>query len=400
MKEKFKKGMALVLATAMLIPSAVSAQSAAKQPDIFDEMNKNIPTVGRIKIDGDVTLLEETGRQITEKIDKYSSTTYDEEKPYKTTFSGDIGFFTSKGTDMGNKDDMDLMYKFNIKSQSPKINKVLAYKNITNGSVYVRGDKMYVPSQIVLASLKSRIDEAKEGYDLSDEYDLQEYRDLGYHKYEKAYNDIIKGGYKYVLINSSNIPTSKDNQTIDRKQLETDMDKFMDRMEKEIYKDYKAVTPYTLNKNSANIVINKQQFINEIVNFVDYTVQRLDKIVQIFVDCFSKSISQFGKSEEVNEMKNSIKTNTEDNKEVIQTVRSWLEEALKDVEFNLNYNVQCVNSEKRIYKTELKLNIAIPTGESINLRITAGQQSESNMKLATVPNKAYDITKLISNFSI
>lgn len=38
MKEKFKKGMALVLATAMLIPSAVSAQTAVDKGNILKDM--------------------------------------------------------------------------------------------------------------------------------------------------------------------------------------------------------------------------------------------------------------------------------------------------------------------------------------------------------------------------
>lgn len=38
MKEKFKKGMALVLATAMLLPTAVSAQTATNKGNILKDM--------------------------------------------------------------------------------------------------------------------------------------------------------------------------------------------------------------------------------------------------------------------------------------------------------------------------------------------------------------------------
>ena len=52
MKEKFKKGMALVLATAMLIPSAVSAQTAVNRGNILKDMETKRPSVGIIKIEG------------------------------------------------------------------------------------------------------------------------------------------------------------------------------------------------------------------------------------------------------------------------------------------------------------------------------------------------------------
>lgn len=83
MKEKFKKGMALVLATAMLIPSAVSAQTAVNRGNILKDMETKRPSVGIIKIEGDITYTKDTENKIKQKVGADTPNKQDN-KLYKT----------------------------------------------------------------------------------------------------------------------------------------------------------------------------------------------------------------------------------------------------------------------------------------------------------------------------
>lgn len=67
MKEKFKKGMALILAMTMLIPSTVSAQTVTNKGNIFKDMETKGPSTGVIKIEGDITYSKDTKNKIKQK---------------------------------------------------------------------------------------------------------------------------------------------------------------------------------------------------------------------------------------------------------------------------------------------------------------------------------------------
>lgn len=386
MKYKLKRGLILVLAASMLIPSAVSAQIATNKGNIFDEMNKNESVVGKIQIEGDITSLE------LEEIAGYNEKNeeiYDDELvPRKTKFNGSIVYFSPTKEGLKGNGDLDLKYDFKVNSEIYDINKELNGGNLTKGEFHVRGNRVYIPSALALKSLEKVIEDKEfAGEDIT--------------KYKKAYNSIKNNGNKYVQFDYTKPIKSKDtNKTIDQKQLEVELEKFADRMEKEIYKDYKLATPHTLTKDAANITLNKDQVINEIVHFVDYTLQRLDRIIQIFMDCFGKTINQIGKSEDINDIKSEITLTPEERSQLLGSIKEKLNYMFEDVKFNLNYNVKCVNPEKKIYLTTMNLNISLPDKQALNLEITAGQQANPGIKLMQLNRNAYDITSIVDDLDI
>ena len=189
MKEKFKKGMALVLTTAMLIPSAVSAQTAVNNGNILKDMETKRPFTGIIKIEGDITYNENTKNTIKQKVGtETSNNQYN--KLYKTSFGGKINYVSEGKKDESDKMFADAKYKFDVKSNDPEIlAKYNKSKVFQEGKMYMRGYDVFVPSEFALMSFENAIKESKE-----ERKDPQ--------RLTKAYNDIKNGGYKYVKFKS------------------------------------------------------------------------------------------------------------------------------------------------------------------------------------------------------
>lgn len=390
MKEKFKKGMALVLATAMLIPSAVSAQTAPNKGDIFKEMETKGPSAGVIKIEGDITYSKDTKNKIKQKVGTDTPNKQDS-KLYKTSFDSKINYVSDGKKDNSDKVFADAKYKLNVKSNDPEIlAKYNRSKVFQEGKMYMRGYDVFVPAEFALLSFENAIkDSKKEGKNPQ--------------RLIKAYNDIRNGGYKYVKFKSQETEEFKksakkaQNSKIDEEQLKKETKVFADELENTIYKDYKTTVPYKLTSEEYNVTVNKDQLINEIVNFVDYTLQRIEKIIDLFIKTYSKSINQSGMKDKVNETKAEFKLDPNDKKEMLESVKNGLNEALKDVKFNMSYNVRCIDKSKNLYFTDFKINIAVKTGEGINLRVRSAKQDSGRIKLENIDGKIYDMTSVMKD---
>lgn len=390
MKEKFKKGMALVLATAMLIPSAVSAQTAPNKGDIFKEMETKGPSAGVIKIEGDITYSKDTKNKIKQKVGTDTPNKQDS-KLYKTSFDSKINYVSDGKKDNSDKVFADAKYKLDVKSNDPEIlAKYNRSKVFQEGKMYIRGYDVFVPAEFALLSFENAIkDSKKEGKNPQ--------------RLIKAYNDIRNGGYKYVKFKSQETEEFKksakkaQNSKIDEEQLKKETKVFADELENTIYKDYKTTVPYKLTSEEYNVTVNKDQLINEIVNFVDYTLQRIEKIIDLFIKTYSKSINQSGMKDKVNETKAEFKLDPNDKKEMLESVKNGLNEALKDVKFNMSYNVRCIDKSKNLYFTDFKINIAVKTGEGINLRVRSAKQDSGRIKLENIDGKIYDMTSVMKD---
>lgn len=390
MKEKFKKGMALVLATAMLIPSAVSAQTAPNKGDIFKEMETKGPSAGVIKIEGDITYSKDTKNKIKQKVGTDTPNKQDS-KLYKTSFDGKINYVSDGKKDNSDKVFADAKYKLDVKSNDPEIlAKYNRSKVFQEGKMYMRGYDVFVPAEFALLSFENAIkDSKKEGKNPQ--------------RLIKAYNDIRNGGYKYVKFKSQETEEFKksakkaQNSKIDEEQLKKETKVFADELENTIYKDYKTTVPYKLTFDEYNVIVNKDQLINEIVNFVDYTLQRIEKIIDLFIKTYSKSINQSGMKDKVNETRAEFQLDPNDKKEMLESVKTGLNEALKDVKFNMSYNVRCIDKSKNLYFTDFKINIAVKTGEGINLRIRSAKQDSGSIKLENIDGKIYDMTSVMKD---
>lgn len=389
MKEKFKKGMALVLVTAMLIPSAVSAQTVTNKGDIFKEMETKGPSVGIIKIEGDISYTRDTENKIKQKVGTDTPNKQDN-KLYKTSFNGKINYVSDGKKDDSDKIFADAKYQLDVKSNDPEIlAKYNKSKVFQEGKMYMRGYDVLVPAEFALLSFENAIKESKkEGKDPQ--------------RLIKSYNDIKNGGYKYIKFKSQETEevkksAKKAQNNIDEEQLKKETKVFADELEKTIYKDYKTTVPYQLTSDEYNVTVNKDQLINEISNFVDYTLQKLEKIIDLFVKTYSKSINQSGMKDKVNETKAEFKLNPNDKKEMLESIKNGLNEALKDVKFNMSYNVRCIDKSKNLYFTDFKINIAVKTGEGINLRVRSAKQDSGSIKLENIDGKIYDMTSVMKD---
>lgn len=390
MKEKFKKGMALVLATAMLIPSAVSAQTAVDKGNILKDMETKGPSAGVIKIEGDITYSKDTKNKIKQKVGTDTPNKQDS-KLYKTSFDGKINYVSEGKKDESDKIFADAKYKLDVKSNDPEIlAKYNRSKVFQEGKMYMRGYDVFVPAEFALLSFENSIKESKkEGKNPQ--------------RLIKAYNDIRNGGYKYVKFKSQETKEFKksaknaQNNKIDEEQLKRETKVFADELESTIYKDYKTTVPYKLTSDEYNVIVNKDQLINEIVNFVDYTLQRIEKIIDLFIKTYSKSINQSGMKDKVNETRAEFQLDPNDKKEMLESVKTGLNEALKDVKFNMSYNVRCIDKSKNLYFTDFKINIAVKTGEGINLRIISAKQDSGSIKLENIDGKIYDMTSVMKD---
>ncbi len=398
MKEKFKKGMALVLATAMLIPSAVSAQTAVNRGNILKDMETKRPSVGIIKIEGDITYTEDTENKIKQKVGADTPNKQDN-KLYKTSFDGKINYVSDGKKDNSDKVFADAKYKLDVKSNDPDIlAKYNKSKVFQEGKMYMRGYDVFVPAEFALLSFENAIKESKkEGKNPQ--------------RLIKAYNDIRNGGYKYVKFKSQETEEVKKSQeteevkksakrvqnNIDEEQLKKETKVFADELENTIYKDYKTTVPYKLTSDEYNITVNKEQLINEIVHFADYTLQKIEKIINLFANTYSKSINQSGMKDRVNEVKSEFKIDANQRKEMIDNLRATLNDALKDVKFNMSYNVKSIDKSKNLIFADFKINIALKSGEGINLRIRSAKQDSGSIKLENIDGKIYDITSVMKD---
>ncbi len=389
MKEKFKKGMALVLATAMLIPSAVSAQTAVNRGNILKDMETKRPSVGIIKIEGDITYTKDTENKIKQKVGADTPNKQDN-KLYKTSFDGKINYVSDGKKDNSDKVFADAKYKLDVKSNDPEIlAKYNRSKVFQEGKMYMRGYDVFVPAEFVLLSFENAIKESKE-----EGKDPQ--------RLIKAYNDIKNGGYKYVKFKSQETEevkksAKKAQNNIDEEQLKKETKVFADELEKTIYKDYGTTVPYKLTSDEYNVTVNKEQLINEIVHFADYTLQKIEKIINLFVNTYSKSINQSGMKDRVNEVKSEFKIDANQRKEMIDNLRATLNEALKDVKFNMSYNVKSIDKSKNLIFADFKINIALKSGEGINLRIRSAKQDSNTVKLENIDGKIYDMTSVMKD---
>lgn len=390
MKEKFKKGMALVLATAMLIPSAVSAQTAVNRGNILKDMETKRPSVGIIKIEGDITYTKDTENKIKQKVGADTPNKQDN-KLYKTSFDGKINYVSEGKKDESDKIFADAKYKLDVKSNDPEIlAKYNRSKVFQEGKMYMRGYDVFVPAEFALLSFENAIkDSKKEGKNPQ--------------RLIKAYNDIRNGGYKYVKFKSQETEEFKfsakkaQNSKIDEEQLKKETKAFADELENTIYKDYKTTVPYKLTSDEYNITVNKEQLINEIVHFADYTLQKIEKIINLFANTYSKSINQSGMKDRVNEVKSEFKIDANQRKEMIDNLRATLNDALKDVKFNMSYNVKSIDKSKNLIFADFKINIALKSGEGINLRIRSAKQDSGSIKLENIDGKIYDITSVMKD---
>lgn len=389
MKEKFKKGMALVLATAMLIPSAVSAQSAVNRGNILKDMETKRPSVGIIKIEGDITYTKDTENKIKQKVGADTPNKQDN-KLYKTSFDGKINYVSDGKKDNSDKVFADAKYKLDVKSNNPDIlAKYNKSKVFQEGKMYMRGYDVFVPAEFALLSFENAIKESKkEGKNPQ--------------RLIKAYNDIRNGGYKYVKFKSQETEEVKKSakkvqNNIDEEQLKKETKVFADELENTIYKDYKTTVPYKLTSDEYNITVNKEQLINEIVHFVDYTLQKIEKIINLFANTYSKSINQSGMKDRVNEVKSEFKIDANQRKEMIDNLRATLNDALKDVKFNMSYNVKSIDKSKNLIFADFKINIALKSGEGINLRIRSAKQDSNTVKLENIDGKIYDMTSVMKD---
>lgn len=388
MKDKLKRGLTLVLAASMLIPSAVFAQTA-KQSNIFDEMETKRPSVGIIKIEGDISYTKDTENKIKQKVDTATPNKQDN-KLYKTSFDGKINYVSDGKKDDSDKVFADAKYKLDVKSNDPEIlAKYNKSKVFQEGKMYMRGYDVLVPAEFALLSFENAIKDSKK-----EEKNPQ--------RLIKAYNDIKNGGYRYVKFKSQETEEVKKSakkvqNNIDEEQLKKETKVFVDELENTIYKDYKTTVPYKLTSDEYNVTVNKDQLINEIVNFADYTLQKIEKIVDLFVKTYSKSINQSGMKDKVNETKAEFKLDPNDKKEMLESLKTGLNEALKDVKFNMSYNVRCIDKSKNLYFTDFKINISVKTGEGINLRIRGAKQDSGNIKLENIDGKIYDMTPVMKD---
>lgn len=390
MKEKFKKGMALILAMTMLIPSTVSAQTVTNKGNIFKDMETKGPSTGVIKIEGDITYSKDTKNKIKQKVGTDTPNKQDS-KLYKTSFDGKISYVSDGRKDDSDKIFADAKYKLDVKSNDPEIlAKYNRSKVFQEGKMYMRGYDVFVPAEFALLSFENSIKESKkEGKNPQ--------------RLIKAYNDIRNGGYKYVKFKSQETEEVKksakkaQNSKIDEEQLKKETKVFADELENTIYKDYKTTVPYKLTSEEYNVTVNKDQLINEIVNFVDYTLQKLEKIIDLFIKTYSKSISQSGMKDKVNETRAEFKLDPNDKKEILDSVKTGLNEALKDVKFNMSYNVRCIDKSKNLYFSDFKINITAQTGEGINLRIRSAKQDAESIKLENIDGKIYDMTPVMKD---
>ena len=390
MKEKFKKGMALVLATAMLLPTAVSAQTATNKGNILKDMETKRPSAGIIKIEGDISYTKDTENKIKQKVGVDTPNKQDK-KLYKTSFDGKINYVSEGKKDESDKIFADAKYKLDVKSNDPEIlAKYNRSKVFQEGKMYMRGYDVFVPAEFALLSFENAIkDSKKEGKNPQ--------------RLIKAYNDIRNGGYKYVKFKSQETEEFKfsakkaQNSKIDEEQLKKETKAFADELENTIYKDYKTTVPYKLTSEEYNITVNKDQLINEIVNFVDYTLQRIEKIIDLFIKTYSKSINQSGMKDRVNEVKSEFKIDANQRKEMINNLKITLNEALKDVKFNMSYNVKSIDKSKNLIFADFKINIALKSGEGINLRIRSAKQDSNTVKLENINGKIYDMTSVMKD---
>ena len=389
MKEKFKKGMALVLATAMLIPSAVSAQTAVNRGNILKDMETKRPSVGIIKIEGDITYTKDTENKIKQKVGADTPNKQDN-KLYKTSFDGKINYVSDGKKDNSDKVFADAKYKLDVKSNDPDIlAKYNKSKVFQEGKMYMRGYDVFVPAEFALLSFENAIKESKkEGKNPQ--------------RLIKAYNDIRNGGYKYVKFKSQETEEVKKSakkvqNNIDEEQLKKETKVFVDELEKTIYKDYKTTVPYKLTSDEYNITVNKEQLINEIVHFADYTLQKIEKIINLFANTYSKSINQSGMKDRVNEVKSEFKIDANQRKEMIDNIRATLNDALKDVKFNMSYNVKSIDKSKNLIFADFKINIALKSGEGINLRVRSAKQDSNTVKLENIDGKIYDMTSVMKD---
>lgn len=254
----------------------------------------------------------------------------------------------------------------------------------------MRGYDVFVPAEFALLSFENAIkDSKKEGKNPQ--------------RLIKAYNDIRNGGYKYVKFKSQETEEFKksakkaQNSKIDEEQLKKETKVFADELENTIYKDYKTTVPYKLTSDEYNITVNKDQLINEIVNFVDYTLQRIEKIIDLFIKTYSKSINQSGMKDRVNEVKSEFKIDANQRKEMINNLEITLNEALKDVKFNMSYNVKSIDKSKNLIFADFKINIALKSGEGINLRVRSAKQDSNTVKLENINGKIYDMTSVMKD---
>ena len=389
MKEKFKKGMALVLATAMLIPSAVSAQTAVNRGNILKDMETKRPSVGIIKIEGDITYTKDTENKIKQKVGADTPNKQDN-KLYKTSFDGKINYVSDGKKDNSDKVFADAKYKLDVKSNDPDIlAKYNKSKVFQEGKMYMRGYDVFVPAEFALLSFENAIKESKkEGKNPQ--------------RLIKAYNDIRNGGYKYVKFKSQETEEVKKSakkvqNNIDEEQLKKETKVFVDELEKTIYKDYKTTVPYKLTSDEYNITVNKEQLINEIVHFADYTLQKIEKIINLFANTYSKSINQSGMKDRVNEVKSEFKIDANQRKEIIDNLMATLNDALKDVKFNMSYNVKSIDKSKNLIFADFKINIALKSGEGINLRVRSAKQDSGSIKLENIDGKIYDMTSIMKD---
>lgn len=101
--------------------------------------------------------------------------------------------------------------------------------------------------------------------------------------------------------------------------------------------------------------------------------------------------------DKINETKAEFKLDPNDKKEMLDSLKTGLNEALKDVKFNMSYNVRCIDKSKNLYFTDFKINIAVKTGEGINLRIRSTKQDSGSIKLENIDGKIYDMTSVMKD---
>ena len=82
---------------------------------------------------------------------------------------------------------------------------------------------------------------------------------------------------------------------------------------------------------------------------------------------------------------------------MLNSIKTGLNEALKDVTLNMSYNVKCIDKSKNIYFSDFKINIATKTGEGINLRVRSARQDSGNVKLENIDGKIYDMTSVMKD---
>lgn len=101
--------------------------------------------------------------------------------------------------------------------------------------------------------------------------------------------------------------------------------------------------------------------------------------------------------DKVNETKAEFRLDPNDKKEMLESVKNGLNEALKDVKFNMSYNVKSIDKSKNLIFADFKINIVLKTGEGINLRIRSAKQDSGSIKLENIDGKIYDMTSVMKD---